>query len=202
MTVEVGTTISALNSSKPVDGDPVSEGNDHLQLIKGVLKTQFPGVGGNGFATEILATEAEINNLQGQENNINDEFAVHIALIAAAAGGGFDSGTTMLFRQFVVPVGWSQVDTWDDSLVIINAPSASGGSHSPTSKSFAHTHVVTTPVQSAHEHDTVSVTASGGATAYSPSFGATGEHGHITTSDSGGITYTPKYVNFLLGEKD
>ena len=42
MTVETASYISQLNNSYPAVGDPVGEGDDHLRLIKSVLKTSFP----------------------------------------------------------------------------------------------------------------------------------------------------------------
>ena len=42
MGIESGTTISALDRTNPLSSDPVSEGDDHLQLIKDVLQKTFP----------------------------------------------------------------------------------------------------------------------------------------------------------------
>ena len=63
MGLETGTTISSFISSNPTSSDPVSQGDNHLQLIKSVLKLQFPGTAGSGYATAITATEAELNSL-------------------------------------------------------------------------------------------------------------------------------------------
>ena len=63
MGLETGTTISSLIASNPTSADPVSQGDNHLQLIKSVLKAQFPGTAGSGYATAITATEAELNSL-------------------------------------------------------------------------------------------------------------------------------------------
>ena len=63
MGLETGTTISSFISSNPTSADPVNQGDDHLRLIKSVLKAQFPGTAGLGYATAITATEAELNSL-------------------------------------------------------------------------------------------------------------------------------------------
>jgi len=63
MGLETGSTISSFITSNPTSSDPVNQGDDHLRLIKSVLKAQFPGAAGNGFATAITATEAELNSL-------------------------------------------------------------------------------------------------------------------------------------------
>lgn len=44
MTVEVTSTIAGLNSTYPVTGDPLSQGDDHIRLLKSVLKAQFVNV--------------------------------------------------------------------------------------------------------------------------------------------------------------
>ncbi len=41
MPLETASTIAQLNENNPVVGDPVAQGDDHLRLIKAVLKAQF-----------------------------------------------------------------------------------------------------------------------------------------------------------------
>lgn len=53
MALETATYISDLNSSNPTSTDPVSQGDDHLRLIKSALKTTFPNVTGAVTATHI-----------------------------------------------------------------------------------------------------------------------------------------------------
>ena len=56
------TYISHLNSSNPTTSDDVAEGDDHLRMIKAVLKNQFSGLSGT---TAISASEAELNLMDG-----------------------------------------------------------------------------------------------------------------------------------------
>jgi uncharacterized protein YkvS len=56
------TYISQLNSSNPTTSDDVAEGDDHLRMIKAVLKNQFSGLSGT---TAISSSEAELNILDG-----------------------------------------------------------------------------------------------------------------------------------------
>ena len=58
MGLETGDYISELVDTNPVVGDPVGQGDDHLRLIKKVLKTQFSGLAGT---TAIASSEAELN---------------------------------------------------------------------------------------------------------------------------------------------
>lgn len=46
MTVESASYLESLNSAYPASGDQQAEGDDHLRLLKSVLKGTFPGRGG------------------------------------------------------------------------------------------------------------------------------------------------------------
>ncbi len=62
MGLEVATYISQLDASNPVGGvDAYSTADDHLRLLKSVLKAQFPNFG----AAAVSATHAELNLLAG-----------------------------------------------------------------------------------------------------------------------------------------
>ena len=46
MTIESATYIDDLDATYPAYNDKKSEGDDHIRLIKSVLKTTFPGISG------------------------------------------------------------------------------------------------------------------------------------------------------------
>lgn len=58
MTVEAATYISTLNSLLPPSNDPKSEGDDHIRLIKAVLKSSFPNITG-----AVTLTQAQLNDV-------------------------------------------------------------------------------------------------------------------------------------------
>ena len=64
MAVESATYISQLVDTNPVVGDPVGEGDDHLRMIKEVLKTNFSGINSSG-TTAVTSSAAELNVLDG-----------------------------------------------------------------------------------------------------------------------------------------
>ena len=64
MALESATYISELVAANPVVGDPVGEGDDHLRMIKDVLKTNFSGVNASG-TTAVTSSAAELNLLDG-----------------------------------------------------------------------------------------------------------------------------------------
>lgn len=140
MPLETATTIAGLDAFWPLSSDPVNQGEDHLQLIKSVLKQQFPGSGGEGFASPITATEAEINFLDGVKSNIQDQ----IDDIITGSSGALDApaGTIMVFGTYPSPPGWTRLTNVNDAMLrlVSGQPGATGGTMSPTSMSIQHSH--------------------------------------------------------------
>lgn len=60
MALETGTYIDDLVATNPVSGDPKSEGDDHIRLLKSTIKATFPNVTG-----EVTPTHTELNQLDG-----------------------------------------------------------------------------------------------------------------------------------------
>jgi len=56
MGLETGTYIDSLNSSNPTASDAVSQGDDHLRLIKATVKATFPNL-----SNAVTATHTELN---------------------------------------------------------------------------------------------------------------------------------------------
>lgn len=74
MTVETASYISQLNSTLPLGSDSRAEGDNHLRLLKAVLKAQFPSF----TAGPVLVSQTELNYLSGLAGNI-------VTLLAAKA---------------------------------------------------------------------------------------------------------------------
>jgi hypothetical protein len=110
MGLETGTTIAALDQIWPLGGDPESQGDDHIRLIKAVLKNIFPGAAGQGFATPITATEAALDfvdltsSAQAQLTALATAIAAVIAGIQLQQYTAFTTGgTTGAFTLTTVP---------------------------------------------------------------------------------------------------
>ena len=74
MALETGTYISDLNNLNPTITDQISQGDDHIRLIKGTLKTTFPSVSGAVTLThtQINALPTDITTAQSTlQTNIN-----------------------------------------------------------------------------------------------------------------------------------
>lgn len=220
MPIETGVTISQLDRSWPLSNDPVLEGDDHLRLIKSVLKTQFPGANGNGFEKVIESTEDELNYSQGLTGNIQQQ------INAILSGGTLPAptGTVMLFQQAIPPVGWTQNVSNDDAMlrVVATTGGSSGGTDSPISFDFTHTHetsftTLTIDQIPAHSHEInfetreQDVGSSGTSlnstqtpiefTATSQTTGGGQGHNHGDT-DEFSANFSPKYVDVISATKD
>lgn len=158
MSLESATTISGLQASNPAGSDTQLQGYQHLQLIKSVLKLQFPGSGGAGFSIPITAKEAELNFLVGAKENIQTQLDFLQAEIAALSGAQeIPAGTAMVFAQASAPTGWTQLTTWANHMlrVVNTIGGGSGGSMSPILNNIvpAHTHTFTdSPATVDHTH--------------------------------------------------
>ena len=79
MGLETGTYISDLNSSNPVAGDPVNEGDDHIRLVKSTVKATFPSITG-----AVTSTHTELNLLDGVTANTTELNYVDITTLGTA----------------------------------------------------------------------------------------------------------------------
>ena len=93
MAKETATYISQLVATNPVASDSVSVGDDHLRMLKTVLKTQFSGLTGT---TAISATEAEMNYLDIATlgTSADSKVLTQASGVVTIAGDVVVSGTT------------------------------------------------------------------------------------------------------------
>lgn len=112
MSLESSTTIAGLVAANPASSDPESQGYQHFQLIKNVLKKQFPGVAGQGYAIPITTTEAELNFVHNVtsaiQTQLNTLTASVNALTATILAGAVPSGMIAQWSGAIgtIPTGW------------------------------------------------------------------------------------------------
>jgi len=115
-------TIDGLDDSWPLGNDPTLDGDNHLRLIKRVLKLVFPGEKGTGFAEPIVATEKELNYLAGVESNIQDQFyEVKADFVSARRLLSAPDKTALLLynkSDHPVPLGWKRLVIVDNYMVV------------------------------------------------------------------------------------
>lgn len=220
MGLEVATVISELFNTYPLSGDDVNRGDDHIRLIKKVLKLAFPGELGNGFATPILATETELNYIQGLSSNAQDQFdAVGVRLDNLEGAMTAPLDTVLSFFNADVPPGWELIVTHPDAMMrVVNG--AGGGykddGHSAISNSVtvgAHIHTGTALSDGDHTHtifsknpgDEYMSAHDNGSEARNSQVKPTslnGAHPHdlsINTADA--VAWEPNYVDMILAIK-
>lgn len=90
MPLETASYLSQLNSSYPAPTDELSQGDDHLRLIKAVLLATFPNITG-----PVTATEADLNS---------------IAASIASSGVPIGAITAWYGSSALVPTGWHLCD--------------------------------------------------------------------------------------------
>ena len=176
MALESAFYISDLNVSNPLSTDTVSQADDHLRLIKSVLKATFPNIN-----APVTATPAQLNS------------AVPTGFIGMWSGplatipGGWSlcdgtNGTPNLLNRFIVAAG----DTY--------APGATGGSLVSTAAG-GHTHTEVSAGSHSHSGATGSTALSESqipahSHLYNMSTGAATELGTGFTGTSGFNSYT------------
>lgn len=94
MGLETADTIAQLDETWPTGIDPINKGDDHIRLVKSVLKDQFPGEAGDGYATPILATEEDLNNCTDTLGNLQEQ----ITALADAIPGAIPIGSVIMFN--------------------------------------------------------------------------------------------------------
>jgi hypothetical protein len=229
MPIESGTTLSELDQLWPLSGDPVLSGDNHLRLLKAVLKAQFPGALGQGLDTPILADETELNYLQGLNANVQVQLSGLAQDIIDAEAEYTNNlyapaGTILVFYQATPPTGWTQITADNDSLLRVVSSGVTGGSaggtDSPTNytpPSHVHTtgdHVLTVAQIPPHAHtfpfrfidstgDTEGASGrSDNGTTTTSSTGSGSAHNHGNTGSGGSTAFTPKYINVIQASKD
>lgn len=88
MALETGTFINSLNAANPTTTDPKSQGDDHLRLIKSVIRNTFTAITG-----AINATHTELNFVQGVTSAIQAQLNAR-GLIAGQAWTGIHTFVT------------------------------------------------------------------------------------------------------------
>ncbi len=162
MTVESTNTIDGLVPTSPDENDVYTEGDNHIRLLKDVLKNIFQDVSG-GFAGPILATEVELNYLQGLTSNIQTQLdnlqagEVPIGAVMPYSGAFIDipanfqlcdgtGGAIDLSNRFIFGAGIDAetglVGGFKDAVAVAHSHSASHNHTASTSTDGAHTHTL------------------------------------------------------------
>lgn len=106
MALETGTYISDLVSTNPASGDNVSQGDDHIRLLKSTVKQTFPNISG-----AVTPTHTQINNALA--DFVEGTFTPVISGTTAAGTGTYTTQTGVYSRVadvifFTINLVWTE----------------------------------------------------------------------------------------------
>lgn len=196
MPIEPALYINQLNEANPLSTDSVSQADDHLRLIKAVLKTTFPNITG-----PVTATQSQLNNAIPSGVIVMWSGAIGTIPSGWALCDG-SNGTPDLRSRFIVGAG----STYAVGAVGGSTSTSTAGSHSHTMGSAgSHNHTGSTGSTAltieqipAHTHSlseygsyssSIGTGLNGNTQRYGAASGTTGStgsgqgHAHTITSD-------------------
>ena len=112
MAIETASYISDLNSSNPPGSDPVGQADDHIRLLKSVLKTTFPNITGPVSATQLQLNTGTVPTgcillWSGATTSVPSGWALCNGQTVAKVDGSGNVTTPDLTNKFVVCAGTS-----------------------------------------------------------------------------------------------
>ncbi len=218
MPIETALYPSQLDNTYPLVNDPVHRGDDHLRLIKTVLKTTFPNIAG-----AISLSHTEVNNIPNDITDVETDITDINNRLSSTLFA--PSGTKLLFYQDTAPEGWT-ILSLGNTYTIINNPTDAGtteGTDDPilNNKIPEHNHSFTTGESGAHTHPQIEGLVDGGGDiavvwTYTPqgsnagvnmparSFTEAGAHTHTGTTDdnTSASNWAPRVAYIIIAEKD
>lgn len=162
MPLESASFISQLNVANPASTDTVSQADDHLRLIKSVLKTTFPNLD-----APVTATPTQLNNPFPVGGIIMWSGALNAVPTGWRLCDG-TNGTPDLRDRFIVGAGstYAVGNTGGAATVTLNESQIPGHTHvisATTSAAGGHNHTLTDPGHSHYVGSNDSLTEEGGA---------------------------------------
>lgn len=175
MPLETATTIASLNPAFPLGSDPVASADDHIRLIKTVLKATFPNL-----TTPLTGTTADLNTRGVPSGLISMWSGIASSIPAGWVLCDGLNNTPDLRDRFIVGAGLSYtvaaqggaVNAATSSAGLHNHTVATAGEHSHVGK--AADHILTVDQIPAHKHESWGESFGGGAFGSAPTGGQTG----------------------------
>jgi hypothetical protein len=138
MGLETGTYVSDLNTSNPVNGDPVSQGAAHIRLIKTVLQATFPDADApiyglraetakslTGSSVDFAGIPSWVKRITLTVNGLSTNGSSLILVRMGTASGFETSGYSGSSVQFTYPSGAVSVDTTSTAFALMVSANAS-----------------------------------------------------------------------------
>lgn len=197
MPLEVANTIADLDEQWPNGNDGVDRGDDHIRMLKHVLKSTFPGPSpGNGFGVPLTVDPVLLNNLQATIDELKT------SIKNANPVGSLVFRADNINPATLYP-GTSWTLLYADACIALGNGNNGGvvyGNNSPSVPLPLHTHGSTMVANGAHEHMVLGVVGSyvkradGGGNMDVPAGGVTGSpvsqaglHDHALSIHESGV---------------
>lgn len=121
MGLETGTYINSLNSANPGANDQVSQGDDHIRLLKSTILATFPNITG-----AVTPTHTELNYVDGVTSAIQTQLNAKAPLASPAFTGdptaptpaNTDNDTSIATTAFVKSVGHAYKAAYQAGLTV------------------------------------------------------------------------------------
>lgn len=170
MAIESAAFISDLNTSNPPGSDPVGQADDHIRLLKSVLKATFPNLTGAVSVTQsqlntALVPTGSILLWSGATSSIPSGWALCNGQTVAKTDGSGNITTPDLTNKFVVCAGTSYsvgatggassvtpTITLTNQAVTLTEAQVPAHAHTITLTDPGHNHAITDPGH-AHSYD-------------------------------------------------
>jgi microcystin-dependent protein len=205
MALETASFIDSLNPSNPSPTDLLGQGDDHIRLIKAVLKATFPNIAG-----AVSLSDSDLNALPTNITEHGVPFGLIAAWYGSAAsvptGWAICDGSTVaksdgsgnitvpdLRNQVIMGAGSVAAQGTAFGAASISATTAAAGAHSHSTKAgeggHAHTgisvkgHALTISEMPAHDHDVPYMDSGSGSCIENATGSATSS---VKTSKTGG----------------
>lgn len=191
MGLETATYITDLVSTNPLGTDSKAQGDNHIRLLKEVLKTQFPSLG----SAAVTATAAEINLLAGGIFDIIYPVGTIYESTSSANPSTYFTGTTWArYGNGRVTVGQ---DSSDGSFDSVNDTGGAKTVSLTSAQMPSHTHSFsgTTSSNGSHNHtytyeyargSGISGAADGASSMVTGTTSTVGNHNHTFSGTTGG----------------
>lgn len=191
MGLETATYITDLVSTNPLGTDSKAQGDNHIRLLKEVLKTQFPNLG----SAAVTATAAEINLLAGGIFDIIYPVGTIYESTSSANPSTYFTGTTWArYGNGRVTVGQ---DSSDGSFDSVNDTGGAKTVALTSAQMPSHTHSFsgTTSSNGSHNHtytyewsrgSGISGAADGASSMLTGTTSTVGNHNHTFSGTTGG----------------
>jgi hypothetical protein len=186
MPIESATYINSLNSANPASSDPVADSDNHIRLIKDVLKNTFPNVSGPVSLTQFgLNGGVPIGGVimwSGALASLPTGWALCAGGTFTRSDGGGSIVAPDLRDRFVIGAGGLlDVSTTGGSKTPTGTTDAQGAHSHPSSITDVqgyHTHVASAPVDASRFQVS-------GAAPLQTQKAAEGSHTHAISTDGG-----------------